>query len=724
MKKITKIIPIFCILIATILSIIFLDIQESRKYFQFQNYEKDFISIKYSDSVKIDNKMLENILSLAEKHDVILEKSNISQDDENITNIYLSLKNQEELINFINKSLKVENLSTKAEDSKAYVSTYDHNDKNQIGLIPDFLKNNYYNYYTFDNLLENNGNLYGEYVVYYKNYNDFDQFTSDVEKIVAQDLKSYSTFNNSQQYILIAIIASVVILMLFYFIFQIYESYYNSKKIACMKLLGIDHWKISNIMIKNKLKLYCGFVLFVLIIVLIFAQNIDFYKIMFLLSINALLIILTYLLNYMCIKIILKGYQTSSILKKQNIAIKISKTSSKLKMITIILLVISISFLFQNMSTLFSSLELYNNSKKILDYGILYDFNADSGNIYEYEKQSTLFKKIYNDESLNTFYTEFSRFQIKSEEEQKIIDEWYEQGKEFEYGSVDRNYLKKEKITIYDLNNKKVDIDDIDGVFFLFPKSKTNKIEQFDQFYKNDSKSDYDKYNINYDFQAFVYEDQKIDTYRLDLKLKYVESPILRVIDDSVTLSYLESSRGLSTFGNGLNTGLKIEIENNKNETFKVLEKHIQESGLSELLTINNFMSFNDYFNNEIQTARLISMVVTIALLLVLIVYIVISIQVISLYVKSESQKVTVKYLLGHNKYDIFSEIIDKNLKYNIISFIIIVLILIILNKFNVLLFIISISTFLVIDFTILFLIIKFYDFSKVYIQLKGGNYD
>lgn len=135
-------------------------------------------------------------------------------------------------------------------------------------------------------------------------------------------------------------------------------------------------------------------------------------------------------------------------------------------------------------------------------------------------------------------------------------------------------------------------------------------------------------------------------------------------------------------------------------------------------------MSFNDYFNNEIQTARLISIVVTIALLLVLTVYIVISIQVISLYVKSESQKVTVKYLLGHNKYDIFSEIIRKNLKYNIISFIIIGLILIVLNKFNILLFIISISTFLVIDFTILFLIIKFYDFSKVYIQLKGGNYD
>ena len=189
-------------------------------------------------------------------------------------------------------------------------------------------------------------------------------------------------------------------------------------------------------------------------------------------------------------------------------------------------------------------------------------------------------------------------------------------------------------------------------------------------------------------------------------------------------MSYLESSRGLSTFGNGLNTGLKIEIKNNKNETFKILENHIQESGLSELLTINNFMSFNDYFNNEIQTARLITLVVTVAILLVLTVYIIISPQVISLYVKSENQKVMVKYLLGHNKYDIFSEIIDKNLKYNIISFIIISLILIVLNKFNILLFIISISTFLVIDLAILFLIIKFYDFSKVYTQLKGGNYD
>ena len=58
MKKLTKIIPIFCIFITTILSIVFLDINESKEYLQLSGYQKDYISIKYNENTKITNQHL------------------------------------------------------------------------------------------------------------------------------------------------------------------------------------------------------------------------------------------------------------------------------------------------------------------------------------------------------------------------------------------------------------------------------------------------------------------------------------------------------------------------------------------------------------------------------------------------------------------------------------------------------------------------------------------
>lgn len=725
MKKITTIIPIICILVETVLSIIFLDFYNSNKYLQFKNYDKEFISIKHSNDVEINNDLISEIISLAQENNVILAKSNISNSDANIKNVYLSFNSIEQLNDFITKNFKTEKKTYNiVNSSDLFISTYNHNDENQIGIILDLLENNYYNYYTFENLLSNNGNLYGEYIVYYDNYENFAAFSNKVKKIVGNDINSNSSFNNLQNYILLFIFGSVVLLMLFYFIFQVYDSYYKAKNIGCMKLLGFDTSKIAKIMIRKRLQLYFIVIISVLFLSTIFVKNINLYQILFLAAINLLLILLTIFINYICVNIIFKDYQTSNILKKQNIAEKISMTSGKLKIVIICLLIVSVSLLFQSLSILYSNLKTYNNSKELLNYGIIYDFNADSQVLFDYEKHADLYSYILSDENLSTFYSEFSKFKEKTEEDKEYIKQSYEDGSYFEYASVDKNYLKKEKIIIYNLNNSIVNVDDIDGIFFLFPKSKKNKIDQFEEFYKKYSKMDYKQYNVENNFVAYLYEDQDLNSYRLDLSIKYVESPIVRVIDDSLRLSYLETPKGLSIFGNALTTGLKIEISNNKIETFRILEKHIIKSGLEDLIGINNFMSFYEYFNDEIQKARFILIVIVLSLILVLSIYVILSIQVISLYVKSEIRKVMVKYLLGFNKADIFIPVIKKNVRYNIFAFLVTALILYIINCFNLLLFFVSISIFLIIDYIILFLIIKFYDFSKVYIQLKGGNYD
>ena len=716
----TKIIPIFCILVAIVISIVFLDFNQSKDYLVFSDYDRNSVRINYNEEISITNETMTRILELAKENNVILAKSNISSTDSSIRNIYVSENNVEQIRELINKKFKIDKLNN-GSNNNSFISTYNHNNKNQTFIIRDLLNNNKYNFYTFSTLLEGQGNYYGEYLVYYKNSNDFVNFSNNLKLIIGQDTTSSLSTSDLQGEIIILLVCAIFVIMVFYFIFEVYDTYYNSKKIGCMKLLGFDKTKIANLMIKDKSKIYILSSIIILILTVIFVKNLNIFQFLFLTFVILLLLLITYILNLMCVSIILKGYNTSNIIKKQNIAIKISKTSARLKFVITIMMIIGISLLSNSIISLNSSLKVYNSSKKLLDYGIIKDFNADSQDIFSYDKQSNLYTILYNDKRLSMFYSQFGNYvKPTDKDEAQREKDWEASGTYFKYASVDRNYLKKEKINIYDLNGNPVNIDDINGVFFLFAKSEQNIISKFESFYLKESKDDYTKYNIPLNFQTYLYDDQSFDTYRLDLDIKYVKNPRLRVVDDSITIPYLESSRGISVFGNSLTTGLKIKIDNDN--TIDYVMEDINKAGLSNLIGKGNFLTFKDYFNDEIQRAKVITISVCIGIMLVAIVYFIIAMEVFSLYVKSEQQTVIVKYLLGFNKQDIFKPIIKKNLLYTVIAFIVALLILLLLNIFNTILFIVSITAFLIIDSLISIIIIKKYRFNKIYIDLKGGE--
>ena len=145
MKKITKIIPIFCILVITVLSIVFLDVNESKKYFQFEGYSQEFVSIKYNENIKIDNDIIKKVILLAKENNVILEKSNISNTENNVKNIYLSFDTKEQLLQFMSRTFNIIPKNNSSDDNNAFISTYHQDNNNQIAVIPDFLNNNLYN---------------------------------------------------------------------------------------------------------------------------------------------------------------------------------------------------------------------------------------------------------------------------------------------------------------------------------------------------------------------------------------------------------------------------------------------------------------------------------------------------------------------------------------------------------------------------------------------------
>ncbi len=728
MKNITKIIPIICFLVVSILSIFFFDTKQSRTFFEFENMKKDTIDISYSEDIKVNNDLIRDVLKLAKEHNLLVEKINTSAGTSGEKNIYLSFDTSEDLMNFLYKKFKIKKLNNKIDNNTDYfISTYEHKSDNQIGLIPDLLNNNKYNYYTFERLFKDNENLYGPYIIYYKNYSDYSYFVEDAGKLLGQCMRSaYGfSFNNSESFFMVLILGSIIILMLFYFIFQVYEAYYKSKKIGCMKLLGFSKEKIAKNMMKKRLKAYFIITLAILLSTM-FIKNVNLTVLIGVLTINLLLILLTFLINYLCIRIILHGYQISNIIKKQNIAIKISKVNNKLKIAVMILLLISISILFNSISSLQSSIRIYNSNKDLFDYGVIETFNGSSENIYQYEKHSNFYQYIVDDKRLNTFYAEFSSREREpaNDMEKELFSKWEEEGSFFVYNSVDRNYLKLENIKVYDESGNIVDIDNIDGIFFIFPKSKKDKIEKFESYYKSYSKGDYEKYNINTEFKYYLYDDQKLNTYSIDPDLKYIDSTILRVIDKSLRISYMESPVGIDTFGTSLDTGLKIQIGENRSETYKALEENIIAAGLDDCIDTDNFVAYADYFSREIQIYQTVFVVSIVVILVVLLVYTIVSLQTISLYVKTYSRQVTVKYLLGFEKNDIFSKVIKNNIKHNLIAFVLTAFVLYIIGLLNIFIYLLSVAAFSIIDFIVLYFVIKFYNLSKVYIQLKGGNND
>lgn len=722
MKKVTIIVPIILMLIVTALMIFFIDKEQSKNYLRLDSYEKESIMVNYNETIIIDNNIIIKMLQIANKNNVIIQKTNFSSTESNIVNSYFSFDSIEEICNFMKKDLNLEKLKNNQENAESFISTYNHDSKNQIAIIKDILENDKYNYYVFEKLLNENGNLFGEYVVYYNKYQDFDNFSNELKQLLGQDLKTDSYYNNIQKYIPVIILGAIIILLIFYFIFEIYEIYYKSNYIACMKLLGYDDTKITNLKTKRKSKIYIVTVSIITLLCVLFVKNISLIQIITLLIMNLILLFLSLVISHLCVKIISKMYKLSDILKKKNVASKISSISMNLKVfISSLLIVTSSIFLIQSLP-LFDELKEYKNSQKLLKYGVISSFNSDRKEIYEYEKHSDLYKNIIYNNNLNTFYTEFYKYNIEEKHQNDILDK-EEKGTYFRYASVDKNYLIKENVVIYN-NDNKIDINDVEGPFFLFPKSKTEKIYQFENYYLDYSYKDYTKHNIKTEFNFYTYDDKELNTYMVNSNIKQIKSPILRVIDESIKMSYLETPLGINTFGTSLNTGLKIEIKDNKNETYKELQKSIKKSGLDNLIGINDFLSFNDYFLEQTKTVYLSSLMFAIVYSIIILIYITVSVQTIYLYTKSERKRIIIQRLLGHDKDKIFSSIINKNFKNTVLTFLISFFLLLALRKFDVLIYLLSTVLFLVLDTITVFIIIKTYNFKSIHTQLKGGEYD
>lgn len=567
-----------------------------------------------------------------------------------------------------------------------------------------------------DTLLEKNESLHGVYRVFSESSEASQQFIKELTNYLGYDVLVDAFIMDSQQMILVLIVISLGLLFLFYFIFCIYEYYKQSHNIGVMKLLGFDTKKINWIFQKRKYIIYIISSFLLLLLFAISIKNMTLNYLIKLCGINILILILTIFLQLLICKIIERTYKISNILKNQNLALKICKISYRLKIVMTVVLVLFLYFSCMKLNSLSESLKNYKASKGLLNYGVIARFIADQPELRQLEKQRNFYLKIINDKNLETFYAKFPSKEMIDEIEN------LNQNDVFLYGSVDQNYLRKEKFKIFHLDGTVASIEELNQLSFLFPKSKESIMENFRIFYEKENEYSSQYTNQKFQFHAYFYDDRPVNTYRIELNSKVVESPILRVIDETITTPYFLDPLGVSVFGNLMNTGLKIKVEKNKEETWKILEKYIQETGLENLIERENFISYSDYFNDEIQLSKKILILSGTIFVIISLIYSFISSQILMLYILGNRKQVYVKKILGFESIDILNPILKKNISGMILAVLISIILLFFIKNMSIGCFIFSILLFFLLDSIIMLIVLRGKVNSKIAEELKGGK--
>lgn len=718
MKTITKIIPIMGLIAITLVLLIFIDIKDFKKYNEIDGYQKRVFNVDYSEDKSSIIGYISVINKYAKEYNCLLVKNNNGD-------IYYSVNSIEELIDILSNNLDIDLYDVNYEND-SFLATYQTDNDKQIGYIKDFLGDNKITYRLFDNLLLEEGIIHGEYQIFYQNEADYNNFLNAIATDIGSNLNTNIATDtaNVENLFIILILVILILISLFFYTFEIYRLYFNAKKIGCMKLLGFNKIKITNYMVKNSFIAYIIAVLVILLLLIIFAKNITFTHLVFILLSYLVVLLFTYYVSFTCVRIILNSYHTSSIIKNQNLASKIAKISTKIKFIVTILLIVLISLLFYASKIVFNTMELYNKSKNTLGYGVMESVSIPVINNLT-EKHIKLYQSLYDDDRLEILQVGFGDFFSENEEMQKIINDEIENNVRLYYGDVNKNYLKKENIKVYDVNDNLVNIDDIEDFSFIIAKNKKDTmLELIEKHIQECETMCLDSPHQN--SQIYYYDSQKIDTYRLNLDEKYLDGPTLRVVGRNVFGATIDGTMDcgfVSMYGHGIDdTGLKIKIYGSLDETNEILEEYLKEAEIYGIVDKSNFVSYDNYFSTQVGIANLVSSILIASLILIGGTYTLISLQVITLYLKSEKQKVIVKKLLGFDKKDIFEKIIKRNIINNLICFTITFILLIIIGRLDYKVFIISIFIFIIIDIILLLLSIKFSGFSRIFEQLKGGN--
>jgi len=713
MKKFIKVFPVLSLLIIITLFVMSADLSMKEKYTRYYGF--NLSGINFNKDSFGEKKSITDIYEIAVKNKVIMVKTQFDLES-NITKLYLSTEN---ISSFFSKYF---NLTEIHKNPSGFIATFYSNNEEQSYYLPDFLRNDKFEFHSL--LFESQDNIYkfGDYSIYSNDESNYSRYISEVSEyleVPAENLliENWGQLNTKSGLLFIAILVCIIVFSLTFFLVTVFSLYRESKKIGTLQLLGFNSLTLIKIFIRNNLN-YVVFTTPILILLSTLLPNITINYIFSIIFLCLFLIIISAVITAISILIVIRKTAVSNVIKNESLTNFLTNISMWFKV------AVTITFVFLTVSLLPSFNEFnanrsnYLGNKIVNDYAVFPSFKVDNDQS-ELNENFLKFYRSLKDSNVDYLYSDFRSYTEGDSESNKYYEDSEKNGTAFRIAVIDEKYVVKYEIDFYDQEGKQQN-GNYSRTFYLFPKSKASVLENFIKKMRD--------YNIRLGIESepliYYYDDSiySFDTFAIYSSKYHIESPFIRVIGGDLQVSYIDSFLGIDVVGTGMNTALKFDIQQGKQETYAKLEKYISSSNLSIVIPYDNFTSYGDYLGTQNAALRTILSVLIIGLSLISLIYLFVIIQIFSLYFESHSSQINVKILLGYKKYDIFRDIIIWSSLISIVPIIAFCLLLTYFKYANFLSVCIVGFSFIVIDIVSCALLVKFINMSKIKVKLKGGD--
>ncbi len=559
-----------------------------------------------------------------------------------------------------------------------FVATYDTKEENQIYNSKDFMGNDKVRFYMLRDIEKSGGYGFGIYDI---NLNDVSIDEGNIilnnvlEDVYIQEATENHIVMASNLYLQYSLIV-ILILLVFMVVTSIFSMYHESKKISIMSLHG---YKLKDILIEftktNFITILITYILATLLL-LVFVRNLSFLYFLLHTVVFILITLMYMIISLLSLNIILKTKSITTSLNRQNITDRILYVNTVLKLVIGVFLILLSFNLTEKSSELLSVVKANREFIKIGNIAVHGGIWSKIGEEYDtsvvFYDLNSFFQSLEN-EGFDLIVSSFHDFTSLESNEESLEDPWFkdlfedyikkiENHEIYLMGRVDRNYLIKEDIEVFDKDGLSLDLSKkLDKRVYLIPKSKENEIDKIKSYVPS---SDYGVYRIEkglpVEFEYFLYDDQAFKTFTpYQIEDDKVESPVIELVDYGTSTSFDELG-GISIAGGGEETNVKFFLSKDQDKltVYEKQVRYMKANDVEKYLPLINFKTYGEMFGQGAYIAIASLLTLAVMVISLLSIYILITLQQVKLYMERTKKIVSIKKLLGYKSYDIYNEIL------------------------------------------------------------------
>ncbi len=609
------------------------------------------ITLTISDKIKIDDEMLYEVVKpLAQKYSANLYKSTIVTEEvtKKYVGIYLTYDEYHPY------QVKGSDITLTLMEKEAYISTSINEDDRQIGQIKDVFDDNHVVVGTMDYYL-NMFNLTNNLQVRFKDINNGTLFFTELADQLGLDDDDITTtaihMNNGNT--LNTMMIGIIIISLFCFTITLfYNTCSDSKRIGVLKLMGYDKSYIFQKLLEPiyKTVLITTWLELGLMFLVIKNTNITFW----IEILKNVFILYTIVLTLSSISyFIVSRFTLSEVLKGNYGKNLIEKLNNFLRIIILLCCFVFSGILFSNISRAQNFREVIASWIDYQDFAVPINLNVSDpmelinsdNNEYLRKAQKTLFDQ-------GCFYVYNTHYQTQNlgingknildiSESEDIEVEEFNPNIDFNLSTININYLNT--LGLKDMQGNDILVDQVSNQrVILLPNSKVeeNNYEYIMKVYM----TGYNQMPENYELKFAVYDDtqnNKFFSFNMDMNEdgKYnIYSPIFNII----TVENMQDVEVRDILATDINSRLKIPLNNRTLEEVNNELKEIFNQSIG--MTVGNL---SQPFMDQIEMINMTLKFNTPILVLVLIIYVMITVQSVKLYIKNNLKTIGIKKLNG-----------------------------------------------------------------------------